>query len=313
MRLINNDPENGLTANIVNDGSGSRNPWRLILNLDETGDENRASFPQFYFVDGENDFYLEFERPAHDAVIKFNGFPIELPANSTTDLIPGVTLNLNKAAPGEEFTIQITEDTQAISERVTGIVDELNNVLQFIEEQKQMDENTDTSRTLGGDIILQTLESRIRGAVFQDIQTDYGRFRLGDLGVTFQRNGLVSLDESTFERKLSENYQLVEQVLTGTFRDGVKTDGALDHLRRFSDQVLQAPDGALRSRRRSVQSNIDQIDRRIEQRERILERREENLKNRFARLESQIGRLQSQSAGVQSLAAAGGGGIQSLL
>ena len=314
-RLINDDPDNGLNAHIVNDGSGSDRPWRLILNLEESGDENRAEFPHFYFVDGEDDFFLEFERPAHDAVIKLNGFKIELPANRTTDLIPGVTIDLNKAAPGEEFTIQVTEDIEAVSERFESIVDEINKVIDFIEGQKTMDENTDTSRTLGGDLILQTLESRIRSIVFQDIQTEFGPKKLGDLGISFQRSGRLELDRQTFEARLSENYQMVEQVLTGRYQGGgTKINGALDNLRSFTDQVLQSPNGALRSRRRTLQNNIDQIDRRIEQRERILERREENLKNRFSRLEGEMARLQSQSSGLAGLGGGGGGSpIEQLL
>lgn len=305
-RLINDDQDNGLTANIVNDGSGSDKPWRLILNLEDSGDENRANFPHFYFVDGEDDFFLEFERPAHDAVIKLNGFKLELPSNRTTELIPGVTINLNKASPGDEFTIQITEDIEAVTDRFEGIVSEINKVIDFIEGQKTMDENTDTTRTLGGDLILQTLESRIRAVVFQDIQTEFGTRRLGDLGVSFQRNGRLELDRQTFESKLSENYQMVEQVLTGQYQaGGTKINGALDNLRQFTDQVLQSPDGALRSRRRTLQNNIDQIDRRIEQRERILERREENLKNRFARLEGEMARIQSQSSGLAGFGGAG--------
>lgn len=313
MRLINGDPSNGLTANIVNDGSGSDKPWRLILNLEESGDENRAEFPKFYFVDGEDDFFLEFERPAHDAVVKLNGFRIEVPNNSASELIPGVTINLNKAAPGEEFTVQIVEDVEAVSEKVKEVVDEINQMLQFIETQKQVDENTDTTRTLGGDSILQTLESRIRSVVFQGIETEFGTYRLGDLGVTFQRSGLLELDTDQFESKLSQNYQMVEQVLTGRYIDGgQKINGAFDNLRNFVDQVLQTPDGALRSRRRGLQSNIDQMDRRIEQRERMLAQREDNLKNRFARLEGQMARIQSQSAGLAGLGG-GGGGIEQLL
>lgn len=315
MRLLNEDPQNGLTANIVNDGSGSDKPWRLILNLDESGDENRADFPKFYFVDGEDDFFLEFERPAHDAIVKLNGFHVELPSNRTTDLIPGVTIELNKAAPGEEFGLQITEDTEAVAERVQSIIDEVNKVIDFIEVQKQMDENTDTSRTLGGDLILQTIESRLRSTVFQGVETDFGSYRMGDLGISFQRDGRLQLDSDQLQSKLSENYQLVEQILTGRMVGDSRTDGSLDNLRNFVDQILQSPDGALRSRRRTLQNNIDQIDRRVEQRERMLAQREENLKRKFSRLEGEISRIQTQSAGLAGFGggAQGGGGIEQLL
>lgn len=99
-KLINKDPENGLNATVVNDGSGSDSPWRLVLSLSETGDINKAEFPYFYFVDGENDLYLEFEREAQDAIVKMDGFEIEVPENKVKDLIPGVTIDLKK--PSQE-------------------------------------------------------------------------------------------------------------------------------------------------------------------------------------------------------------------
>jgi flagellar hook-associated protein 2 len=106
-KLINKDSDNGMHATVVNDGSGSDAPWRLLISLDNVGDDNKAEFPYFYFVDGEYDLYLEKERPAQDAKIKVDGFEIEVPENKVKDVIPGVTIDLKKAKPGEEFGINI--------------------------------------------------------------------------------------------------------------------------------------------------------------------------------------------------------------
>lgn len=309
-RLINGDSDNGMRAHIINDGSGSDKPWRLIISFDETGDANKATFPHFYFVDGEQDFYLEFERPAHNAKVKLDGFEIELQENRTSNLIPGVTLDLKRAAPGDEFTLNVTEDLDQIKLKVYDLVESVNNVLQFIKIQNTMDGNTDTSRTLGGDIVLQTLESRIRATVFRDIETQFGPKKLSDIGIQFQRDGALSFDEGRFDSVISENYQVASQVLTGYFAEEGKTKGFIDHLTELTDTVLRVPDGLLQSRRRSLQTNVDQIDRRIEQRERMLEQKEANLKNRFSRLEGTISRIQGQGAGLAGLAQQAGPAMQ---
>ena len=303
-KLINKNEDSGLRASVINDGSGSESPWRLILSLKETGDGKKAEFPYFYFVDGEDDFFLEFEREAQDAKIAMDGFEIELPENSTSDLIPGVTIDLKKAKPGEEFSISITEDSGAISEKVKTMIDQLNSVLKFVKDQNTMDETTDTSRTLGGDIILQTIEGRIRSAVFKDVKTEKGNFRIGDIGVTFQRDGLLKFDSEKFTGKLEKSYQKVSQILNGSFKDGIKTNGFIDNLNDSMGSMLRYPDGLLQSRKRSVENNIAAIDRRITQRERMLEQKEKNLKDKFARLEGQISKIKAQGAGVAGL---GGG------
>lgn len=300
-KLINKDPENGLRANVVNDGSGSDEPWRLIVSLEDTGDENIAHFPYFYFVDGINDFYLEFEREAQDAVIKLDGFEIELPENKTSDLIPGVTIDLKRARPGEEFTINIKEDSEAITGKISEVVQGINDILKFIKEQNTLDENSDTTRTLGGDITLQTIESRLRSAVFKQIETDFGPGRFGDLGITFQRDGLLGFDEAAFTQKLEGNFDKATQILVGKYEEGQKRKGFIDHLRDFTTMALRYPDGTLQSRKNTFQTNIDQIDRRIKNRERLLGQKEQTLKDKFARLEGTIARIKGQSAGVAAL------------
>ena len=172
-KLINGDPENGMHANVVNSGDGSDEPWKLIITLEETGDDNKATFPNLYFVDGEKDIWFDGHRDAQDAKIKLDGFEIELPGNQSTELISGVTLDLKKAKPGEEITLEISEDTSKIATKMEDIVTNINDVISFIKEQNTMDETTDTSRTLGGDITLQTLESKIRSTIFQTVQTDW--------------------------------------------------------------------------------------------------------------------------------------------
>jgi len=276
----------------------------LILSMNETGDAEKAEFPYLYLVDGEVDLFFEQENPAKDAKIKLDGFEIELPANKSTELIPGVTIDLKKAKPGEELSIEITEDVQKIGGKIGGLVESINNVLKFIKQQNTLDEKTDTSRTLGGDIILQTLESRIRSTIFKDIETQFGNFRVGDIGVSFQRDGTVKFDEEKFKTELEGNYDKVSQILTGHFKEGgIKTSGFIDNLNELANSSLRFPDGILQSRKKSLEGNIEGIDRRIKQRERMLEQKEKNLKDKFSRLEGTISRIRAQGAGVAGLGA----------
>ena len=74
-----------------------------------------------------------------------------------------------------------------MSGKIDDLVAKINNVIAFIKEQNTLDESVDTSQTLGGDITLQTLESRLRSSVFQNIATEFGGKRIGDLGLTFPK------------------------------------------------------------------------------------------------------------------------------
>jgi len=301
-KLINKDSSLGVTANVLNDGSGSDKQWRLVLSLTQTGDDAAADFPYFYFVDGEDDFQLEFQREAHNAKVKLDGFEIEVPENKAKELLPGVTIDLKKAKPGEEFSLKISEDTEAVTAKVGDLVTKLNGVLKFIKEQNTMDEKTDTSRTLGGDSMLQSLQGRIHGAIFKDVQTDFGIHRVSDLGMSFNRDGQIEFDQKKFQAILDKQYSLVSQVLTGTFtEDNGKTQGFMDNLNDMANSTLRMPDGLIQSRKKTFQSNIEQIDKRISQKQKALEEKEKHLKDKFARLEGTMSKIRSQGAGVSGM------------
>jgi flagellar hook-associated protein 2 len=304
---INEDPDNGMQATVVNDGIDPDAPYRLILSIEGTGDSNQASFPYLYFIDGEMDLFLEGERQAKNARIKLDGFEMSVPTNKLNELIPGVTLDLKKASPGEEINIEITEDAEKVTEKFTEMITAINTVLTFINDQNNLDENSDTSSTLGGDLTLQTLQSRLRNTIFKGIQTRDGVKRLSDLGISFQRNGLLKFEEKRFENSVTGDYRAASEILLGTIlEDGKKVKGFFDNLHETTNLALQMPSGTIAARKRGLVSRITQIDRQIEQKERMVAQKEEILKKKFARLEETMSRIKAQGNGLSGI-----GGAQS--
>jgi flagellar hook-associated protein 2 len=296
-RLINSDPNIGMKANVINDGSGSDNPWRILISLEDTGAEKRAEFPYLYFVDGENDFYIDKEREAENAVVKLDGFQIEAPSNQISNLIPGLSIELNRAEEGKEFSLKVTNDIPASAAKVYEIVDNLNAVLKFINVQNTMDQNTDTSRTLGGDVLLQNVEHKLRGLIFKPIE------RISDLGVVFQKDGLLTVDKNKFEAKITANFKEVGQILYGKTSDkNKKSPGFINNLDTFVKETLRTPDGAVPLKRKSLRDNIDTIDKKIENTDRIIGQKETNLRNKFANLEREISKIKGQGNGMASIA-----------
>ena len=146
------------------------------------------------------------------------------------------------------------------------------------------------------------------------MKTEFGPVRLGDLGVKFQRDGLLEFDAEFFKNNLSSKGKKVKQFLTGYFdEDGVRQLGFIKTLTKSIEGFLRRPDGTLQNRKNGIQSNISQIDRQIESRERLLEQKEKALKDKFARLEATVNRLKSQGAGLAGMAQGGVNPVQSLV
>ena len=145
----------------------------------------------------------------------------------------------------------------------------------------------------------------MRSTVFANVDTDFGAMRIGDLGLTFQRDGMLKLDKDKFTAALNDNIKMVSQVVNGKYsiEDG-KVNGFIDNLDRLVSDALKMPSGILTSRKQGLNSQIDQIDRRIETKQKQIDKKEEFLKQKFARLEETMSRIKTQGSGLAGL---GGG------
>lgn len=302
-RLINSDPQRGMTAQVVNDGLGGDAPWRILFSLNSTGDEQNAIFPDFYFLDGDEDFFIEFTKEASDAKIMLNGFELEVPGNQIDNLIPGLTLNLKKADPEEEFSIQIKENTQAATEKLSVLVENLNKILKFIKIQNDRENHLNRKNSLKGDLVLRSIKNKITGAIFKPIQTEFGSLTVSSLGIEVQRDGSIKFDPDTFQTQVSQRRRRSSQILSGHMNvDGeLLSSGFLHNLNSNLKDLIQRPYGILFNRKTALQSNIDQIDRKIIQKENFIKQKEDHLKNKFAKLEGTIAKIKSQGQGLARL------------
>lgn len=292
----------GMKAAVISDRADPDYPYRLMITGQAVGSDNTIEYPTLYFLDGDQDLYFDQENEAHNGRVKVDGFEFEINENTLKDIIPGVTLDLKQASPGRSINVSVHEDQTEVSTKVTGFVSALNEVLGFIQAQNRMDQNTDTSQTLGGDSILRSVENRIRRLIQNPQYGISGSInRLNQLGVEFNRNGTLTLDEDKFNNVLAANPDDVRQFFAG---DGFNT-GFIPSLKREISTVTNQAFGPVSMRKRALTDNIRRIDQNITNKERHLERREQQLRNKFAKLEQTMSTLNQQGS---ALAAMGGGG-----
>jgi flagellar hook-associated protein 2 len=301
----------GVKAGVVNDQSDPENPWRLVLTAEGTGEGNNVTYPEFYFVDGESEFFIERETPAENALIRFEGQEIESPTNEIKGLIAGVTLNLKGLTePGNPGTLSIGQDIPKTTVKVKDLVDKLNSVFTFFQNQNKMDEKTDTSKTLGGDFGIRIAEQRLKNALYQPLLSDPNRRirSLNDVGIQFTKGGTLTFDEKKFESKLNDNFDEVVSYLAG---DGVAS-GIIPALSRALGSISATPDGILTSEKKTETDKITRIDKQVADKEKVSERKAADLKQKLGRAQAAITTMQRQSS--QIAASSGGlGGIPNAL
>lgn len=285
----------GVRATIVNDRSDKEDSFKLEIAGLKTGDDNTVKFPTVYLLDGKQDFQFVSENKAVNAKYKLDGHEFEATENLLTDVIPGVTLDLKRAQPGQPVRINITENYDAIATKVKSFVDSYNAALAFIQDQNKLTPGPNGMQRLGplgGESMMRSAQSRLR-EIIQDMQQTGSKFRrVIELGVEFNRNGTLNFNQEKFSKAVASSPQEVIEFLRG---DRVQT-GFITTMKKKLDQLVDPQTGAITSRKKSMQDRVSDIDKRIENKEKNLAKREEQLRNQFAKMEEAMSKIQAQGA-----------------
>ena len=204
-----NAAKTGVTASIVNDGSGT--PYRLALSVSEPG-ANRslrisvagdAALATLLAHDPAGSQNLAETAAARNAELKVDGVFITKPKNTITDVIEGVTLTLLKANAGATTEVSVTRDSSVIKASAEGLVKAYNDLNTALRNLSSFNAATKTGSVLQGDVTLLTLQARIRAVLTDALKGVSGSYdSLYQIGVSFQKDGTLALDASKFQAAL---------------------------------------------------------------------------------------------------------------
>lgn len=307
-----NGSKMGIRASVITDRKDKENPYKIVMSADGLGEDKNIEYPRIYMLDGDQDMYFDGTTEAKNGVVKVDGIEFEINDNTLKDVIPGVTLELRQANPGHSVNLSVKEDMEVVLGKIKTFVEGMNGVLGFIQAQNKLDRSTDTTKTLGGDSLLRSVETRIRQICQNSQMGVNGPYRsLGQIGIQFNRSGLLEFDQKQFNSALQKNAEGVQQFFVG---DGFST-GFVATMKREISTMLNPAFGPVTNRQRGLKQKIDQADQQIVNKERQLERKEQMLRDKFARLEETMSKIKSQGGAVgaignamQSQGGGGGGG-----
>jgi flagellar hook-associated protein 2 len=295
-----NNSSSGVRATVVNDRSDKTDSYKLELSGLKTGDDNEIEFPVVYLLDGKQDFQFIENNKAKNAVYKLDGHEYQSDSNMIADLLPGVTLDLKQAKPGQPIRLNVSENYDVISEKMKTFVDSYNAALGFIQGQSKLTETKDGKPRLGplgGDGMLRTTESRLRSIIQNPQFTDSDIKRVIELGIEFNKNGSLDFNQDKFKKILTSDPQRVVKFLRGNLVDV----GFIPQMNRNLKGLTEPSAGIVGSRKKNFQDRANQIDKSIERKEKNLEKREEQLRKQFSDMETAMSKVQSQGAALGGL------------
>jgi flagellar hook-associated protein 2 len=288
----------GVKAYVVNDGTDSDEPWRLVITGEGTGWREDFEWPEFYLMDGDLEFDKDREREAKSAIIRFNGMPIMADENTIKDLLPGVNINLKDAQPGKTIKVDVTPDIEVIKERAQGFVSGMNEVLSFIQQQNQLgpDSYKDPSKALGGDVGLKAIESRMRNIIQLTTNEMEGSSvtRLRDVGIVFNRNGTLDFDADKFQKALEDDFDGVSMFFAGSS----PLTGFANEMISLVDGAIRRGDGLVSIKETSLKGRLEKVEQDRESATDRAQKRLEKIKTQFVRADAAMANMQAASAGL---------------
>ncbi len=223
-----NEANIGVNASIVNVGPegykllfsvedvGENNSLEISVN-DSDGDHlNGSGLSQLaYNIDATN--MSETARATH-AELLLNGLSIKRDSNTVSDLIKGVTLNLNAVSEeGKPVSINVTKDLSALKAKVQDFVGGFNEMMDTVTALTAYDAETQQGGVLLGDAVMRSFTTQLRRIMGEGIRLgDNQTLSLADVGVTTQADGKLSFDEETFEALADKDPNIVANLFSMT-------------------------------------------------------------------------------------------------
>ncbi|HYE73861.1 MAG TPA: flagellar filament capping protein FliD, partial [Blastocatellia bacterium] len=301
LRDAINNAKAGVTAAIV-DIDGKGNQFKLVLSSEATGSSGRVELVETSATGTAADLNLVSQNVPGgdlnqlDASLTINGLPITRSSNNISDALTGVTLDLKGTG---EATVSVTNNTSAITDKVSAFVDAYNDIQNFIAAQYKADGNGKPTGLLAGDPTLRAVQQQLRDAVGGSSTDNGGSFsNLTQIGIGRDESGKLTLDTTTLNEKLSTSLTDVKALLAG--KESGKTgiaNSIYESYNKLSDNIT----GTVQTAIKGYQDTVKSIDKSVADQLDRISRLRETLRRQFAAADAAIGQLNGQGTSLTNI------------
>lgn len=274
----------GVTASIIADEGGHR-----IILKGPSGEANSFTLTADAGADPALSTFagtLTLGQSATNAEFTIDGVAFSRATNIIDDVIPGMSLTLKKAAPGQTVDIGASRPLAMIKQTVGDFVSVYNQMKKSLASASSMSGATKS---------LQELERELAGLVGKIISSHGSINKLTDIGISTTKEGLLAIDNKKLEAVLAADAGAVE-ALFNPRRDATHTE--------VTDPGIAFALDAIRDKAIATDGVIDRISTSLTKKSETLAETLEKVEVREdayrARLEKQYGSLEARLATIKA-------------
>jgi flagellar hook-associated protein 2 len=300
----------GVTASIINDGSGAR----LSLRSAATGAENGFRITAAEEVDDGNPATglsalgysalaaspMTRNQSAQDAKATINGIAITSASNTLSNVVDGLSLTLLKQTTAS-VEVAVTPDDAAAQKGIDQFVSAFNALSSYLHTQTQYDDTTKTAGALQGNSTAVGLQNQLRAVLNQASSASSQYPSLSSIGIAMQRDGTLLADPAKVSAALANRGEL-KKLFTAVGADNAST-GFMVRFRNLTNAAL-GTDGTLAAATTSLQNQLKDRSKSEDAMQLRLDAKEQQLRAQYSALDAQMASLNGLSSYITAQLAA---------
>ena len=287
-----------VTASVVNAGTSASPDYRLLVQSKETGTANAVTITGT--LSGGTDPFAgggTIVQAAADAIFSVNGLAVSRSSNTISDVLPGVTFVLLKEgdhngvveSADASASVTVSADGAAIKSAISKFIDSYNAVNKIVIDQFTLNPDTKRQGALAGDAALRGVISQLRSQLSQAGGNGAGFKYLSDIGINFQKDGSLTIDDGKLTNALATDPTGVSNLFA------LVQNGIGKRIPDTVDNFISSFNGSLTFRQNGIQADIDRIDQKVASEQRRINALQDRLTKQFSDLEQVVSQLKSQN------------------
>lgn len=285
LRDAINKGDLGVSASVIDNGTAKQ----LVLTSKNTGADQAFSIGGTVGLNytpgadaGTSSDPVYRLQSSQDARLNIDGIVVTRGSNTVSGAIEGVTLTLTKESD-KAASLAVSEDFAGARSAIDAFVKAYNDTQTTLKNLTAYNAETKAASTLTGDSTARSIQSQVRNLVGGALSGLGDTTRLADIGITFDKDGKLTVDGSKLDAALKDPNRGVAAFFAGSGDTKGLAATVSDGLKNFIDS-----DGLLAGRTEGINSSIKLIGKQREAFEARLESVQKRYQAQFTALDSTI-------------------------
>jgi flagellar hook-associated protein 2 len=207
----------GVSASIVNDGTGARLVLKgqngaqsgFSIDVAENGPPGLARFALTSTPSG-----MSVASSASNSRFSVDGVAMERPDNSISDAVAGLKIDLKRISSGTAVTLSSAYDAASLQGTISNFVDAYNELHGLLRDYTKAATNAADAGPLSTDSSMRELKRQMGALTSQRHLVNGVSLSLADIGVRTGRDGNLSLDSALLSRVVAASPERISGLLT---------------------------------------------------------------------------------------------------